>query len=38
MIMSGELPPEILARLVRASDGALTVHPEGALGYLRATT
>jgi hypothetical protein len=38
MIMAGELPAEILARLVRASDGILKVHPAGSWTYLRAAT
>ena len=36
--MSGELPATILTRLVGASNGALTVAPEGAWQYLRAAT
>ena len=37
-VMAGELPPEILARLVRASGGIMEIHPAGSWMYLRAAT
>ena len=37
-VMVGELPPDIITRLVRASDGVMVVYPAGSWTYLCAAT